>query len=497
MFLDNLYNSLIENKNNNAFCIKDKFYTFTQFAHKIALIQNELETRKDYFDNNKRVAILCSDDISTYAAVVGIWFLGFSYVPLGLHNPAERNLAILRDAEIKVILTCIPLDANLYKGYDVINILDIKDERAVIKKTSCNENQLAYILFTSGSTGRPKGVSITLNNLDTFIEAFEKSAVKINSSDRCLQMFELTFDVSISSFLPALIKGACVYTIPNDVIKYVQVLKVISKYELTIIQIVPSIIRLSASLLPKLNLHSVKYCILTGEATSIDLLNLFKPVISNAKIFNYYGPTECTIYCSYYDCNSESIIHYNGMIGIGKPFDGILFVIVDENNQEIGTGMKGELLISGSQVTKGYLNDPARNQITFISIKKNDRENIYYRSGDLCFRDENDDIHYCGRLDNQVKIQGYRIELNEIEQVVRDMMGINSVAIAVNNKVGVLQLVLILEIEKPIEKSLVFNKLQARLPDYMIPVDLYCLPQFPLNSSGKTDRPQIKRIVSV
>lgn len=495
MFLDNLYNSLIKNKRNNAFCINNRFYTFAELMHKTALIQNELENNKEYCDN-KRVAILCSDDISTYGAVIGTWFLGFNYVPLGLHNPTERNLTILKDAEVKVILTCIQLDENLYSEYKVINILDIKEIPVAIKRTAYNANQLAYLLFTSGSTGRPKGVPISLNNLDTFLEAFGKSGVKINSSDRCLQMFELTFDVSISSFLPALIKGACVYTVPNDVIKYVHVLKLISKHELTVIQIVPSIIRLSANLLSRLNLHSVKYCILTGEATSVDLLDIFKPVINGALIYNYYGPTECTIYCSFYDCNSENISQYNGMIGIGKPFEKIDFIIVDENNQEVEAGIKGELLISGNQLTKGYLNDPTRNQISFITIKKNDKENVYYRSGDLCFRDENNDIYYCGRLDNQVKIQGYRIELNEIEQVVRDVIGLNSVVLATKNQTGVLQLILILEIDKYIEKALVFDKLKSRLPDYMIPVDLYCLPQFPLNSSGKTDRPQIKHLVS-
>lgn len=495
MFIEGLYESLLKNGSNNAFCIKDEFYQYSYLMNKAALIQFELTKDVNHFNNN-RIAIICTDDILTYSALIGVWFLGYAYVPLGLHNPPERNLAILKDADVKTILTTQSLDKEIYKDFRVINLSEIVDRDVQLRRASAGNEQLAYILFTSGSTGSPKGVPISFKNLNSFLIAFDKSPVKIETEDKCLQMFELTFDVSISSFLPALLKGACVYTIPNEVIKYLHVLKFIIKYRLTVIQIVPSVIRLSVPLLHKMNLSSVKYCILTGEATPIDLFAVWKNAIPLSKIFNYYGPTEATIYCSYYDCNNGELNTYNGMIAIGKPFDGIRMLIVDEVNNEVKTGEKGELLISGSQVSSGYLNNEEKNASSYMLLSNGINKTSFYRSGDTCYKDKNGNIHYCGRIDSQVKIQGFRIELSEIEICVKDISKLNNVVIAKKNKVDALELILVLETSENYDKITLTNKMKAKLPEYMLPSAVYVLEEFPLNSSGKTDRVQIKSLVN-
>ena len=495
MFIEGLYESLLKNGSNNAFCIKDEFYPYSYLMNKAALIQFKLTNDVNHFNNN-RIALICTDDILTYSALLGVWFLGYAYVPLGLHNPPERNLAILKDANVKTILTTQSLDKEIYKDFRVINLSEIGDSDGLLQRVPVEKDQLAYILFTSGSTGSPKGVPISFGNLNSFLEAFAKSPVKIDAEDKCLQMFELTFDVSISSFLPALIKGACVYTIPNEVIKYLHVLKLIIKYRLTVIQIVPSVIRLSLPLLNKLNLPSVKYCILTGEATSIELFTMWKNTIPLSKIFNYYGPTEATIYCSYYDCNNSEINTYNGMIAIGKPFDGIRMLVVDELNNEVKTGEKGELLMSGNQVSSGYLNNEKKNASSYILLNEGINKTFFYRSGDSCYKDENGNIHYCGRLDSQVKIQGFRIELSEIEICVKSISKLNNVVITKKNKVDALELILVLETNENYDETALAKKMKEKLPEYMLPSSVYVLREFPLNSSGKTDRVQIKLLLN-
>ncbi|HRP37166.1 MAG TPA: amino acid adenylation domain-containing protein [Candidatus Dojkabacteria bacterium] len=493
MFLDDLYDSLNRNEHRNAFCIKNEFYTYGYLKHKAALIQNEL-TGESKKQNSERIAIVCDDDILTYFALIGIWLLGCGYIPLGVHNPPERNLSILNDSGATTILTTHPLDTEIYQGYRIINLYDIVDQSVELQKKVVLEDQLAYILFTSGSTGSPKGVPISFGNLDSFLIAFEKSPIEIEAEDKCLQMFELTFDVSISSFLPALLKGACIYTIPNDVIKYLHVLKSIIKYGLTVIQIVPSVIRLSLPLLSKMAFPSVKHCILTGEATSTDLLSSWRKTIPSGSIFNFYGPTEATIYCSYYDCNESEINSYNGMIAIGKPLAGIKMIIVDDHGNEVKPGEKGELLISGSQLTSGYLNSESKNTTSFTSIGDDHNRNRFYRSGDVCYKNEKGTIHYCGRQDGQVKIQGFRIELSEIEICVKDISKINNVVITRKNKVDALELVLILESAETIDRISLLDKMKERLPEYMLPSSVFILKEFPLNSSGKTDRVQIKKL---
>ncbi|MCC7524489.1 MAG: AMP-binding protein [Chitinophagaceae bacterium] len=493
MFLDNLYDTLNRNEQRNAFCIKNEFYTYGYLKTKVALIQDEL-TEEIKNQGCERFAIICSDDILTYSALIGIWLLGCGYIPLGVQNPPERNLGILTDSGATTILTTHPIDVEVYRGYRIINLYEIFDRCVEVQKNVVVDDQLAYILFTSGSTGSPKGVPISFGNLDSFLMAFEKSPVKIGAEDKCLQMFELTFDVSISSFLPALMKGACIYTIPNEVIKYLHVLKSISKYELTVIQIVPSVIRLSLPLLSKITFLSVKHCILTGEATSTDLLSIWKKAIPSSSIFNFYGPTEATIYCSYYDCNDSEINSYNGMIAIGKPFAGVEMIVVDDHGNEVKPGEKGELLICGSQLTSGYLGSEVKNSTSFTFIGEGQNKSRFYRSGDVCYKDEKGTIHYCGRQDGQVKIQGFRIELSEIEICVRGITKLNNVVITRKNKVDALELVLILESRETIDKISLLNKMKERLPEYMLPSSVFILKEFPLNASGKTDRAKIKTL---
>lgn len=495
MFLDNLYKSVERNSNKNAFFIKEKFYTYSFLSEKASQIQTYLIKRESK-ELNEKIAIICSDDILTYSAIIGIWFLGKSYIPLGELNPHGRNLTILREAGISTIFTTDPLNKQIYKEFNVIDLNELlSTETALLEYFSFDIKKLAYTIFTSGSTGTPKGVPISFENLNSFINAFKNSPVIIGPDDRCLQMFELTFDVSISSFLPALISGACIYTVPNNVIKYVHVLKLMTTHKLTVVQIVPSVIQLAKSLLPKLNLHFVKYCILTGEATSLDSFELLKKCLSSAKIYNYYGPTESTIYCSYFDCN-KSLKSYNGMIAIGRPFKDISMIIVDELLNEVEIGVKGEMLLAGTQLTTGYLNNPDKSSTSFVSLKCDGNNVRYYKTGDICFKDEQGDIYYCGRLDSQVKIQGFRIEMSEIEICVRNISKLNSIVVPKVNKMGALELALVLEAEKNYDIKFLKDKLKEKLPEYMVPNLIYLVEELPLNSSGKLDRMKIKAMIN-
>jgi len=492
MFLNTIIENFSTKKSSAAFCINNQIYTYQDFGNAVANIVVQLNENQDLIQS-KRVAVVCTNHINTYAALIACWISGYAYVPLGLHNPDERNLAILEDAEIGVVLSSKQLSKQTYSSYKVIDTSRIINENILLPiNTKIVENNLAYILFTSGSTGKPKGVPISFKNLDAFLEAFGKTSFKISENDKCLQMFELTFDVSVSSYLPALVAGACIFTVADDGIKYLNVLKIINEHKLTSIQIVPSIIRLGTPLLSKLNFESVKHCILTGEATSIELLEKWKPVVKNAAIYDFYGPTECTIYCSYYQCDTNVVKHYNGMLCIGKPFYKTELKIVDAALNETSTNEKGELLIYSPQLTQGYLNNEEKNKEAFININNKN----YYKSGDMCYRDEDGDIYYCGRFDNQVKIQGFRVELSEIEFKTKAAFGLNNVAVPITNKVNATELILVVEKLQDISKETVIEKLKIVLPTYMIPNEIISIEELPVNTSGKTDRVKVKQIVN-
>lgn len=491
-FINTLYKNFNTLQGSFSFCINEQNFLYSQQKQVIAAIQTLLQQHNQ---PQKPFAIVGTNHIATYSSLMAGWFLNMPYVPLGLNNPVDRNLSILKDACVSVILTTISLNKNDYEGYTIIDIANVANDAELLVKNDITEDDVAYILFTSGSTGKPKGVPISYGNLQSFINSFFKTELTINASDKCLQMFDLTFDVSVSSYLPALLQAAQVYTVQDDGIKYVQVLKLLHQHPISFVQIVPSVIKLGKPLLQQLTLPHIKHCILTGEATQVELLEPLKIAMPNAAVYNYYGPTECTIYCTYYSCNTGKIKSYNGMLAIGKTFFSTQAVVVNSNLNPALPNEKGELLLASNQLTKGYINYEDKNARSFITLTRNNVSTIWYKTGDICFKDDDGDIFYCGRLDNQVKINGCRIELSEIEFLVSSNFNYSSVAIVVNNKQAQQELVLVIESDNSTNKSAIQNLLKQKLPAYMLPKQIYFMPQLPVGSSFKLDRQKTKTII--
>lgn len=498
--LNRIKESLVKYSENQVFCFGGEFYSYKDLNVQIYHIIRLFQDKKLDFSVGRNIGVVTNYDIQTYASLIACWFLGFAYVPINPSIPWERNKAVIREAEIDWILSSSDNVIDKEGKIKALNVILTNEKRNPILQETilppCSEDRNAYIIFTSGSTGIPKGVPITLANLTAFVENFISTGFTINSNDRCLQMFELTFDVSISSFLMPLLQGACIYPVSDEGIRYMQVLKLIQQYQLTSIQIVPSVIRLAGPLLRRVKFPWVKNCILTGEATSVDLIPEWRTCIYNAKIFNFYGPTEATIYCSFYELEESEQKNYHGMLSIGKAMGNTEILVLDEHQHEVGVDVKGELYIAGAQLSFGYLNNTIQSTNSFIPLPCREG-NIFYKSGDMAYKDREGDIFYCGRFDNQVKINGFRIELGEIEFLVRDKFELNNVVIMVEGKSGASELILILETGQSEFNERILNYLRDKLPRYMVPCSIVLLNQFPLTSSGKTDRRKIKEIAAV
>jgi len=498
--LNELKESLLKNKNRPAFCIKGVFYNYEQLQDRVHCISSYLRCWKEQHKTLSNVGVVTNNDLDTYASLLACWFSGVAYVPFNPSIPKGRNNVVVKEAQIKLVLSSDDLQNQIFddNGETKITLTSsLNEAKHVAYQPKYDESSIAYILFTSGSTGTPKGVPIGQKNLECFVTNFLSTGYDVDPEDRCLQMFELTFDVSISSFLIPLLKGACIYTTPQG-IKYVEVLKLIHTHKLTNVQIVPSIIKLGRSLVKRMSFPWLKRCILTGEATSVDLISDWQQCAPNVELYNFYGPTEATIYCSYYHFASTNYKSYNGLLGIGKPMGDTELLVVDDKGNETGVNEKGELMISSCQLTSGYLNNPEKNESSFIKIDSRSNH-TFYRSGDLCYKDENGDIMYCGRLDNQIKIQGFRVELGEIEFLVQDKFKCNSVVVSIENKLSLTELILILESPRldSEQERLVTDYLKTKLPDYMVPSKVINILEFPLNSNGKTDRKKLKDLLGV
>ncbi|ALJ04039.1 AMP-dependent synthetase [Pseudalgibacter alginicilyticus] len=494
-FIKALQKSLIKHAEREAFCINNVFYTYSDFNLEISKIRVAIQNNTKKTDT--LIGLVTNDDIYTYASIVALWLEGKAYVPVNPEVPLDRNTHILQSINTHFII-----DSSKISNYNNLNLTVINPTEGEIpcKINLCpvaniHSEDLAYILFTSGSTGVPKGVSITFKNVNGFVNAInEDPGFELMPTDKCLQMFELTFDMSVVSYLMPLLSGASIYTIPSKAIKYFQVYKLLKEYKLTVLTLVASIIHYLRPYFKEINETQVRYCSFAGGALHDDIASEWSDCIPNSKIYNYYGPTETTIYSGFYLYEKQNNTKaHNGIISIGKPMGDLKYMVVNENNEEVPLKTTGELCISGSQVTPGYWNNPELNNTVFFSVDDNGTPLIYYKTGDLCFKDHEGDYLYVGRADFQVKIRGYRVELSEIEfhAKVKAPIKVNMVAIDIENNLGNAELGLAIE-STPFNTDEIFEYMKTKLPNYMIPMHVEFIKEFPHSINGKIDRKALR-----
>lgn len=379
-------------------------------------------------------------------------------------------------------------------GYKCLNTsLLVYDTSFLTVVNSISDESIAYILFTSGSTGKPKGVPISRGNLSSFIKAFWNIGFKLTEEDKCLQCFDLSFDLSVISYLVPLTVGACVFTIPAGGVKYIAIPEILEEYGLTFALMAPSTINYLKPYFDEIELPELKYSLFCGEALREEITDSWSKCVPNADVYNVYGPTEDTIFCTYYKFNKGGKNKsHNGILSIGKTMISGDVKVLNEDGAEAGIGELGELSLFGGQLFKEYWKNEEKTQDAFI-VAKDGRK--YYKSGDVCFRDEDGDIMYSGRMDHQAKIQGFRVELGEIEFHAREYLkGPNVVCLAYDNAKGLTEIAMFIESQSlPTEKLIEY--MRTKMPAYMIPSQIIFQEVFELNSNGKVDKNILQQLI--
>lgn len=489
--LQTLQKSIEEHSLRNAFLINGTYYTYGQLGAKISGIRRLVQDQVP--SSEKFIGVVTNDDLETYAGMIALWFEGKAYVPINPIYPKTRNKEILEQTESTYILDSSDTK-YLDDGFHVLSVGNLSTQGMDLCPKTVHPESFAYVIFTSGSTGVPKGAPITFKNLDSFASAIDENlSFSLYPSDRCLQMFELTFDMSVVSFLAPLLKGACVYTLSKKGIKYFEIVKLLSEYQLTVLIMVPSIIHYLRPYFKEIHCPSVRYSCFAGGKLFGEIAKEWNKCIPNAQIINYYGPTETTIYCGGYLFNKEGgNKHENDVLSIGKPFPNTSYMIIDENGEELGVGKTGELCIAGEQLFPGYIKNEEKNKQVFFTVEHGGRSHRFYKTGDLCYKDADGDYMYVGRADFQVKIRGFRVELGEIEYHVKTkLVGMDVVVIDVPDGMGNLELGLAVCSNK-IDLEPVISHLKEVLPPYMIPTQFLFLDQFPHSVNDKVDMKELR-----
>lgn len=354
------------------------------------------------------------------------------------------------------------------------------------------QQPVAYLLFTSGSTGQPKGVSVGHEALCAYIDATLARYPEMDEHQRCSQFFEPTFDLAMHDLFVTWAAGACLYCIPKK--ELLLPVEFVNRHALTVWFSVPSMLATLQRyrLLTPQTLPTLKLALFCGEALPGALARQWLLAAPRARSENLYGPTEATIACTAY--RIEAADTDSAVVAIGAPFPNMEIAVLDSDDALCGEGQIGELYLGGNQLAFGYWQDETQTQQRFVEhILPGKRCTRWYRTGDLAMLDACGVAHFRGRADRQIKLRGYRIELQEVESLLRDACGTSEVAaLAVSAGEGEpLSGIAAFVVAAEASKGALVAAMKANLPAYMVPSDIHCVADLPLNSNGKTDYGQL------
>jgi amino acid adenylation domain-containing protein len=460
---------------------------------------------------------------TAFSGVLGALVRGHAYVPLNRKFPVLRSRSmfersgcralvvdsqslpqleqIIAGAPDPVLIVAPDLDdprelAARLSGHVVIGKSDLTPSHGSPALERPTDDAIAYVLFTSGSTGQPKGVMVAHRNVVPFVR-WQAHRYGIDEQDRFSQTHDLTFDNSVFDLFVAWERGACLHC-PTDKM----LLKAggyIRENELTVWFSVPS----NASFMRRFGMlkpgsyPSLRMSLFAGEALPVGLTEAWAAAAPNSVVENLYGPTEATIDCTYYRWQgARSLAEARlGMVPIGVPTPAMEALVVDEQLQEVPDEQEGELLVTGPQVTLGYLDDPERTAAAFVVPPG--KTAVHYRTGDRVLRSRSGHLHWVGRVDHQVQVHGHRVELGEVEAAIRGATAVDGV-VALGwppTESGSGGVVAFVESGTPLDLAGLRSSLAARLPDYMVPSTVHVLPEFPLNTNGKFDRHALRALL--
>ena len=360
---------------------------------------------------------------------------------------------------------------------------------------------IAYLLFTSGSTGVPKGVPVTHGNALHFMKVMS-DRYGITPDDRFSQTFDQTFDLSVFDQFMAWSNGACVCSMSS--VDLLAPTKFINQNKLTVWFSVPSVPALMSrrrTLVPDC-MPTLRWSLFCGEPLLQSSAEAWQAAAPNSIVENLYGPTELTIACLVHRWNTTESppLCRNGVVPIGRPYDGLAVTVVDEYLKPVTEGEAGELCVSGPQTTPGYWRAPETTAQRYVEIAVGRQETQrFYRTGDLVERHSSGDYIFLGRSDQQIKVLGHRMELGEIEAVLRSYSGVEE-AVAFGLPVGShsAESVVAFVFGNFGEADGLINYSRTLLPAYGVPRSIFSVQEVPLNPNGKVDRRALQeRLASI
>ena len=431
------------------------------------------------------VGVCLDRSFDTIISLLAILKSGGTYLPLDPKFPKERLAFMMADSEVSLVLAHSSHSENLPETSARVVILD-RETEALAKKPPNNfaltgtPEQLAYLIYTSGSTGKPKGVMIERRALVNFLLSMAETP-GIAASDTLLAVTTASFDISILEFLLPLVAGARIVMATAQQASDARALdRLLQRHAVTVMQATPASWRmlLESGWEGKSDLR----ILCGGEALTADISSKLIPRCR--ELWNMYGPTETTIW------SSVARIASPDQISLGSPIANTQFQILDENQKPVVIGSTGELWIGGIGVARGYLRRPELTGERFVTMRHGDDPGArFYRTGDEVRPRADGSLEFLGRLDHQVKLNGFRVELGEIESALAKIDGIKQAIVVLReDRSGEKRLVAYYTGRPGLISTFLIQSLKQTLPVYMVPSAFMHLDAFPLTPNAKVDR---------
>jgi len=479
---------------------------------RLALVLSSSDTGKDSLG-----AMLMSRGVPAYAAILALLCTGRGCVPIHPRVPVLRAQDVLSQACPDVLITDAsavshvrdiliehekPISVFVVNGEvptdwpadHAIHRVDLTRGPEFTGAPVPQSSDTAYLLFTSGTTGRPKGVPVSQGNVSAYLRAMDER-LDLSPGQRVSQTFELTFDLSVHDLFVCWSKGACLVNVPDKVLAAPA--SFIQAHDLSHWFSVPSVAaRMDRlGLLQPNTLRSLHNAIFCGEPLSADLVARWSQAAPNCAIHNFYGPTEATIAITGYTIElGETPQTHDGHVSIGTAFPQQCVNVVDEQGKPMNESGFGELYLGGSQITAGYLNNIAETSRRFkpdLTLNKQ-----WFKSGDRAYRDPHGNLFVLGRLDEQVKVRGFRVELSEVDLALRAVTtSAEAMVIPWPSSTSADFLVGFVPLKYQAKTREIISRCRETLPDYMVPRYIEFLEEMPRQLNGKLDRNRLGELM--
>ncbi|WP_319754193.1 non-ribosomal peptide synthetase [Streptomyces sp. AK02-04a] len=460
-----------------------------------------------------RVAVLVERGTDLLTALLGVLKAGCAYVPVDPAYPADRIHLLLNDSGAKAVLTTGRIargedgapPSSALPGMRVITLDALRRGPDGPLERAAEPHNLAYVIYTSGSTGRPKGVMVEHRSVVNRL-AWMQKRYPLGDGDVVLQKTPSSFDVSVWELFWWAIEGARVALLPVGGEKEPpQILRTIAEQRVTVVHFVPSMFGPFLDLLesdPALpsSIEHLRFVFCSGEALPPDLVARFHRLFAGAgasapQLVNLYGPTEATVDVSYFDlapdpeaAGAAGPVQAVRRVPIGRPIDNIRLYVLGRNGEPQPVGAPGELCIAGVGLARGYLGRPELTREAFVADPFHPGARMY-RTGDLARWLADGSLEYLGRIDEQVKIRGNRVELGEVQSRLAALSGVRGAVVdARTSPSRGMHLVGYYVADEDIDPALLRSHLAATLPEFMIPAHFLRIDRIPLTPNGKTDR---------